>query len=273
MSEVGGRLWFVTTEIPELDSAAIQQKWREIAPLIDRIMARVDEPNEFPVESGSSLAGDDRATAPYQLSHVLSLCLVAGVDHLHAAKSLVIDQQVLHLAAPSSLARGALENFATAYWILGPVRRRDRVEHALRWHYKNASDQYTALDGIVESPTSREARMAKIDAVALRNSLDPKPLRSGYLSTWAVKYGDGMLGDRAPLGVTLPWRICSGLAHGRPWAYLGTTQREQLARGEEGTVILRMTSSLSVALFPLLSAMHLLQEFLKLRDLRSRRHT
>jgi hypothetical protein len=193
----------VSTDVAELDSAAIQRKWLEIAPLIDRVMARVDEPGEFPVESGSSLSGDDRATAPYQVSHVLSLCLAAGVD-LHAAKSLVIDQQVLHLAAPSSLARGALENFGTAYWILRPARRRDRVERALRWHYKNASDQHTALDGVVKLPTSREAQMAKLDVVARRNSLDPKLLQRGYLSTWAVKYCDEQLGDRVSLGVALP---------------------------------------------------------------------
>ena len=47
---------------------------------------RTGEPNDFPVSPGSSLAGDDKASNPYQVSHAVQMCLVAGVDHLHAVK-------------------------------------------------------------------------------------------------------------------------------------------------------------------------------------------
>ncbi|MFI9486444.1 hypothetical protein ACIG47_08620 [Promicromonospora sp. NPDC052451] len=259
------------TEAAELTPEMIQSKWSEIAPLIDRMMERIGTSDEFPVQAGSSLSGDDSASSPYHASHVLRMCLTAGVDHLHAAKVLVVDQQVLHLAAPSSLARGALENFAAAYWILGPAKRDERIERALRWHYKNVSDQHTALADLAVLKISREAEMAKIDAVALRRGFDPKPLRSGYTSTFIVKYCESELGDRVPLGVVLPWRICSGLAHGRPWAYMGVseTMRMELT---DGIVLVKLTSSLSMALFPLLASMYLLQEFLKLHELRARKH-
>ena len=36
------------------------------------------------------------------------MCIVAGVDHLYAMKSLLIDLNVLHSAAPFTLVRGAL---------------------------------------------------------------------------------------------------------------------------------------------------------------------
>jgi len=251
----------------------VQRKWLQIAPLIDRVMSRLDEVDGLPVERRSSLAGDDRASRPYQVSHALSLCLMAGVDHLHAAKSLVVNQQVLHLAAPSTLARGALENFAAAYWILGPVERRTRVERALRWHYKNAKDQHTALSSI-DASVSYEDRSGRIDVVSRRYGLDPRTLRRGYASTTAVQYCDQHIDrTRIPLEVALPWRICSGLAHGRPWAYLGTLEHDEVAERQDGTVLLRVTSGLDLALYPLLAAMHLLEEFLRLRDARGRDQT
>jgi len=249
----------------------VQAKWAEMAPLIDRMMERTGTEGEFPVEAGTSLAGDDRASAPYHVSHVVMQCLVAGVDHMHAAKTLVVDQHVLHLAAPSSLARGALENFAAAYWVLGPINRQERLERALRWHYQNVRDQHTALDVRLQLQSTREEQFAKLDSVAIQNSLDPKPLRAGYVSTTAVTYCEEHLGSALPLGVALPWRICSGLAHGRPWAYLGALRHEEFPSGVEGIVHLRLTSSLELALYPLLAAMQLLQELLRERERRALR--
>ena len=258
----------VTTE-HAIDPLSIERKWAELAPLIERIMERVGAPREFPVSVGSSLAGDDRASSPYQVSHALMQALVAGVDHLHAAKVLIVDHQVLHLAAPWSLTRGALENLAVAYWILGPVRRSDRVERALRWHYRNIADQHAATDLHGLSPTPLDAHLAKIDAVAGRNGLSGDLLRRGYYSSAVVKYCERELGARVPEGVLLPWQLSSGFAHGQPWAYLGASSREVESTDSEGVVSLRLTSSLTTVLFPMLSAMHLLQEFLRLHGLRA----
>lgn len=123
-----------------LDDQTVREKWLQAAPLIDRMMERVGTQGEFPVGTGSSLSGDDKASSPYQVSHGLRMCLTAGVDHLHAVKVLVVDKEVLHVGATSSLARGALENFAAAYWILGPDSRNDRIERHLRWYAKNCKD-------------------------------------------------------------------------------------------------------------------------------------
>ena len=120
-------------------------------------------------------------------------------------------------------------------------------------------------------PSTRVEQLAKVDAVATRNGLVPKSLRAGYASTTAVTYCDEQLGSRLPLGVAFPWRMCSGLAHGRPWAYLGASKREEFATGRDDLVLLRLTSSLELALYPLLAAMHLLEELLRLREVRARR--
>ena len=100
----------------EVSEEQVAAKWLEMAPLIDRMMERVGDPDDFPVSPGSSLAGDDKRSNPYCVSHAVRACLVSSVDHMHAAKSLVLDLEVLHASAVYSLIRGSLENLAAAFW-------------------------------------------------------------------------------------------------------------------------------------------------------------
>jgi hypothetical protein len=67
-----------------------------------------------------------------------------------------------------------------------------------------------------------------------------------------------------PLGVVLPWRLCSGFAHGRPWAYLGSLDWDPKPGPSSGVTEIRMSSDLTRALYPNLAAMHLLERFLRL---------
>jgi hypothetical protein len=131
----------VTDDASVLTDKIAMDKWAEIAPLIDIMVNRAQDPKDFVVEPGSQLAADDIASHPYRVSHCGRACLNAGVDHLHAAKMLIIDVRILHEAADYSLIRGALENFAAAFWVLHPPERNDRIEHALRWMVKNFKDQ------------------------------------------------------------------------------------------------------------------------------------
>lgn len=253
----------------QLSDQQVESKWLEMAPLIDRMMERVGTRDEFPVAAGSSLAGDDKASAPYQVSHLLALCLTAGVDHLHAAKVLVIDQRILHVAAPSSLARGALENFAAAYWILSPRNRRERITRALRWHAQNFKDSDSATKPLgPPAYSSLEGKMQKLYAVGAPLSIDEKAIKRGYTSTEAilsVESADPAGGSR----VLFPWQLCSGFAHGRPWAYYGTLDLDQQPGPEPDVASVRITSDLARALYPNLTALHLLTRFLRLYQVRA----
>ncbi|MEV0794500.1 hypothetical protein [Kribbella sp. NPDC050459] len=251
----------------------VSRKWLEMAPLIDRMMERVGTKGEFPVEAGSPLAGDDKASDPYQTSHALRMCLTAGVDHLHAIKVLVLDQQVLHVAAPSSLARGALENFGAAYWILGPRERDDRVTRTLRWYAKNFKDGDTATQPLnLPGHVLLADKMDKIFAVGAKRSIPAASIRGGYTSTETVMYAEANA-PQLPLGVVLPWRLCSGFAHGRPWAYLGMSNREEETSKDNANIVnVRLTSDLMRALYPALAALQLLERFLRLYAERSGCH-
>ena len=207
------------------DEDEAKTKWQKLAPLLERMMERVGTEGEFPIATGSSLAGDDAAADPYQVSHVIRMCLTAGTDHLHAVKVLVVDQHVVHVAAPASLARGALETLAAAYWVLQPAQRDERVTRSLRWHAKNMRDAETAV-GDLELPghTPLEEKLSKLDVVAAKRSLNIKTIRGGYTSTETVKCAEEHA-PNLPLGVVLPWRVCSGFAHGRPWSPMGLPWR------------------------------------------------
>lgn len=256
-----------------LSEDEVHQKWQAMSPLIDRMMERVGTKGEFPVAKGSSLAGDDRASNPYQISHALRMCLTAGVDHLHAVKVLILDHGVIHVAAPSSLVRGALENFGAAYWMLGPTSRNDRVLRTLQWYAKNFKDGDRAavrLNLVGQVPL--ENKMKKLYAVASKSGMADKSVKAGYNSTEVVTFSEDNAPD-LPLGVVLPWQLCSGFAHGRPWAYLGALNREeQVSETDPNLVNVSLTSDLTRVLYPSLAALQLLEQFLRLYETRSGNH-
>jgi hypothetical protein len=245
-----------------ITEAEIEAKWLEISPLIDRMMERVGTESEFPVSAGSSLSGDDKESAPYQVSHCVRMCLTAGVDHLHAEKALIVDHHLLHIAAPFSLSRGALENFAAAFWILHPNGRNDRIERALRWYAKNFKDQERAVGSLaLQGHTPLEGKLQKLEAIAAKRGITTS-IRGGYTSTEAVTYANDNAG--VALGLYLPWQICSGFAHGRPWAYLGTSGLEEQATADPSVQNVKMTANLGTVLLPALAALRLLEKLLRI---------
>jgi hypothetical protein len=247
----------------------IEAKWLEIGPLIDRVTERIGTADEFPVASGSSLAGDDAASSPYQVSHAVKASMTAGVDHLHAIKVLVRDVRVLHALAPFSLARGALENLSLAYWVLHPTQRNERIERALRWHAKNYKDAEKALSPRGIANSEAEPRLLKLEAVARQRGITAN-IRTGHTGTPVVEYSQQHAVKAGE--VLFAWQLCSGYAHGRAWARLGSSDREIYATAEPGVVNLKLTANESSVLWVTLEALHLLTDVLRTYDQRSGSH-
>jgi hypothetical protein len=248
----------------DADDEATARMWQEIAPAIDRMSERISDPDDFRVSPGSSLAGDDAASDPFQVSHAVRLCLVAGVDHLHALKALVLDRRMLHLAAPFSLVRGGLENLATAFWILHPKQRDVRVERALRWKARDFKDQHNALSKFNVN-TSLPEKLAKVDAVAINGGISTKAVRAGYHSSAVVEYADEHLKSK----LLFFWQLCSGYAHGRHWAYLDASVQEHYRTDSPGVLNARLTTDFRRVLIPTQSAVELLSDVLNLMQQRS----
>lgn len=250
--------------LDEIPGAAVSRKWREIATFIDQLNYRASyDADAFPVAPESSLADDDRAGSPFRVSVIVRSCINAGVDHLHALKALVDDAGLLHVAAPFSLARGGLENFAAASWVLSGDSREVRVERALRWHAQDVKDGNRAM-GDLRLPGSRSLpeQWALLDAVADRHNLG-RGFRSGYLSSEVVKAAESTF-PALRLGVLRPWQLCSGFAHGRPWALHGASHQDRSDGDDPDMVTIRLNSSLLTVLHPTLAAVELSQALLRL---------
>lgn len=257
---------------PVLTDEVISAKWLEFAEILDVLNRRTASDDDFTIGSGSSLAGDEKACHPYGIAFALRHSLNAGVDQLHAVKSLVVDRAVLHTAAPYALARGALEAFATAYWILHPRTRNARIERNLRWHAQNASDSVEATGGLnLPNAKTIEERRAAIYAVADARSIKRDIVGVGYRTTTVITYAEQNEPD-LPLGVLLPWRLCSGFAHGRPWASLALLDRDEVPIDIPGMRGVKLTSDLGRTLYAPLAALQFLERFLKLYEQRAKVH-
>jgi len=258
------------SEPDPLTEEEVHAKWAEIAELIEVMTTRVQTPDEFAVHPNSDLAADDAASSPFHTSHAARWCLNAGVDHLHALKSLVIDAGRIHSSASYGLVRGALENFGAGYWVLHPNDQTSRVERALRWWAKNFRDQDTATkDLALPNYTALEVKIERLVEIGQRAGCDPHEVRTqNYFSTRVLKYATKHSSASNPL---LIWQLCSGFAHGRPWASLGMNEMKRGSDDpEDGVSQVRLTADHKRMLAVTLPAFHLMTDLVRLMQDRSR---
>lgn len=131
---------------------------------VDSWVNRIDPgANRQSAVPGSPLRADDDRTHPYELSHGAWHSLSHAVDHLHCLRSLVRDARVIHMYAPYSLIRAALENACAAVWMLSPSNRSERVTRRLRLAAVDIrnGEQAKELMGTV-GPRSLEDRLGEL---------------------------------------------------------------------------------------------------------------
>lgn len=104
--------------------------WPHVIQEIDNL-ARSGEEAVRSVPTGTSLATDDERTRPFQTSHALQQCLVAGIDNLGGLRHMIFGAPgetaasvTVHQSAHYLLARGAIENFLPAFGFLDRDRAR-----------------------------------------------------------------------------------------------------------------------------------------------------
>ncbi|MEV6909483.1 hypothetical protein [Amycolatopsis sp. NPDC051071] len=122
----------------------------QLATMAERAAVWADRrgsPGGFVVGAGSAMAGDDRGSEPFLVSHAIRASLGTAIDHLHALYALVLHSGFLHLHAPASVTRGALECASTAIWLAEPSSREERIRRALCWAGKDIKDGDKAAIG------------------------------------------------------------------------------------------------------------------------------
>lgn len=240
--------------------------WQTLAEQIEALQERSNTPAAGAVHPRSSLAADDRRLEPYNASHAAHILAGSAVDHLHALCALVSGQ--LHAYAPFTLVRAAIETAATGLWIVGPGDRQVRVLHTLQWTAADIIDSDLAVTGIhLPMPRTRSARLADLEALALKSGLASKDAVRRPRSTDIVRYAESLAVNSG--NVLIAWRWCSGFAHGRRWPALAGLEREVFTN-EEGEVLqIRLTSEPGRVLFGALIGLDLMKQLLVLYDKRA----
>jgi len=182
----------------------------------------------------SPLRADDDRTHPYELSHAAWLSLSHAVDHLNCLHALLKDAQVIHMFAPYSLVRAALENASAAVWMLHPSGRATRICRRLRLAVANIrnGDAARELAGI-PAPRPKDVLIDELRDLARKAGVDEAE------AVKVVRYQEIVTGAASALGpdptvIPFAWRLCSGISHGDLWTTLSAAQRTELPGAPPG---------------------------------------
>lgn len=233
----------------DTDTRHFQALLRELSQ-VDAWVARIDPAASHPGPApGSPLRGDDARTHPYELSHGAWHSLSHAVDHLNCLYALLKDAQVIHMFAPFSLVRAALENASAAVWMLQPPSRPSRVCRRLRFAAANIrnGDDAIQLAGI-PARRPREDLLEKVRDLARQADVTESEAvkRVGYQEV--VTQAARALGPDTVV-IPLVWRLCSGISHGDFWTTLSAAQRTELPAAPPGLGSFSVTANVQTLMY------------------------
>lgn len=278
----------VTEDIPKKDRDRItdpgeELEWaKALLKMLDEHSALNARINEWPeAQPGSAMFGDDKATHPLPTSACVHYLMLAGADNLAGLRSLLVESETatnlqlnLHPFAPYTLLRNAIECASTAIWILAPSTRHERVLRTARIELEDAKKNKAALTNIGGNGDETYARRIKL----IRQMIEPYKQLTWSDVTQRFLMTDmlteiGRLELLNGLNPLAKWQIASGMAHGRRWAGLLLSDREQVGNpAANGDSTFKLTGSFKYVLWLARSAYDLLDEGDKLAALRSRAH-
>ncbi|MFI7209238.1 hypothetical protein [Micromonospora aurantiaca (nom. illeg.)] len=240
---------------------------------IDPWLKRVDPagPHERPQER-STLSRDNKEMHPYQLSQAAWHALSHAVDHLHCLRTVLKDAHVMHMYAPYSLARAALQNASAAVWLLAPDDRAERVRRRLRFAALDikGGEAVRELLGAPEGRKPAEARTEQLREIARRRGVDPTTaVRRLTYGENVEAAGDTMPGGRVPFVLT--WKMCRAIAHGDSWATINVVSQEEIPGAPSGLAHLKITADPKTLFFAVFFAVSMTAAGWRLYDDRSRR--
>jgi hypothetical protein len=242
---------------------------------IDPWLGRMDPAGTHPDPAErSAMSRDDKETNPFQMSHAAWHALSHAVDHLHCLRGLVKDAHLMHMYAPYSLVRAALENASAAVWLLHPDDRGERTLRRLRFAALDIRNGEEARR-LVGAPAGRKTeaeRIEQVRALAQRRGVDERAV----LRKRPVSYGEivkAAAGTRwsgeTPYLIT--WKMCSGIAHGDLWTTINVMSRDELPGAPPDIAHLKITASVQTLMLGIFFAVDMTDAGWGLYDERSRR--
>jgi len=233
--------------VNDLIDPAVGQELLKVFGLVDDWFVRSQQKQASPVP-GSSLAGDDKATDRYPVSAAAASVLISAVNHIHAVRTLIVEAKKVHPNAPLTLLRGALENAATAVWLLAPTSRDTRVLRRLRLEYANAwnSEQARLLAKATGGRTLVERRQ-RLQDMARNRGLTPDQV--SQVAATAVGFRTIVreaaidVPGRDPEFTEFVWMVCSGIAHAQIWASIAASDRTIIGQVSPTVSQVRLTTN------------------------------
>jgi len=230
-----------------VESEQLEPGLVELFKISDEWLRRTGMSTPDPAE-GSSLLEDDRATGRYAMSHAVVSSLCTAVDDFRAVGALLVNARMIHTSAPFTLLRAALENAATAVYLLGPTDRQARIERRLKLQWADYLDAEKAREVMGKADAARhKARKQKLQDTARSAGLPMKTVTellarpSGYAAI-IEEAGKTAFGPHGAIA-TVMWMADSGIAHGRTWANIAIFERQEHESARDGFVDVCLSSS------------------------------
>lgn len=142
------------------ESSEDQRQAEALLPsLLDRIddLGQLDNRAYFEREPMSSLAVDDAAIYPLQVSSPPHIAILSSIDHLMTTAT-IVRGGILPMVALVSLLRSALETACVAIYFLAPEDRATRVLRVLRDAYFQIADHEAMKADMVPGRVCRTGR-------------------------------------------------------------------------------------------------------------------
>jgi len=141
---------------------------------------------------------------------------------------LLTDAKVIHMYAPFTLLRAALENSCAAVWLLEPTSSADRLSR----HFRKVLDDIRneeQVRGLMRQPglRSEAERLASVKAIASTAGLADAAVKAKP-TYWEIIRTVSESGPANDV-IEVMWKLCSGYAHGDSWPTLSASQRTQVA--------------------------------------------
>ena len=220
------------------------------------------------------LAGDDDRTRPYQMSQAAWLSIFYAVDHLNAARILVVEAKTIPAVGLFTLVRGALETASRAVYLLAPTGWSDRLLRRVRVEAAEMQHADPNMSSIGQPASSGRQRRRDLEERAreLGRQLGIHPDQD----VTAVSYAEIIhtAGRESPIGerrATLVWKLCSGYAHGDRWPIPAASDLEDLPGAPEGIRHLRVAAGPTALLLAVWTATQMIEQAWELYDARRRR--
>jgi hypothetical protein len=218
-------------------SDRVAAQWKGDVAKVRNLARLIGQTDSYRPLPGSVLARDDEKLSPYGVSYAALHNLNTGVTQLQAAQELM-EKGPQRVVAAATLLRSSLEALAVALWILDSDEQIERISRTLAWFKHNVADERVAFEDFVGKELSGDNRTADIRHIARQNSVKLSRVNARVHSTEALRFADTSLDVPNHLLLYI-WRLCSGVAHGRPWAFanLSSTAPRAPGAGSEQLVL------------------------------------